>query len=156
MMPETPVLTMMRRTLRNLAIVERASKHGDGYEVTQLINSFLVAFIHPWEKLRPDICELNLARAALVHPVIKGGPNCIVMPETVGQMLRFVRNSFAHGHVDFSPAVDGSIGAIKLWNVDNSGRVNWRATVTPHDMHRFLIWFCEIIEGTHNIESTVK
>ena len=63
MMPHVPVLDTMRRTMMNLAFLERHSAEDGPFEVTQLINSFLGALAHPWETPRADLPTASLAEA---------------------------------------------------------------------------------------------
>jgi hypothetical protein len=63
MMPHEPVLDMMRRTMANLAFIERNATSGGPFEVTQLINSFLGALAHPWESLKHELNGMSLASA---------------------------------------------------------------------------------------------
>jgi len=60
MMPQEPVRDIMRRTMQNLEFVEIHAGANGPYEVTQLINSFLGALAHPWEKYQDDLTATSL------------------------------------------------------------------------------------------------
>jgi hypothetical protein len=66
MMPREPVRDMMRRTMQNLQFVEAHKGPNGPYEVTQLLNSFLGALAHSWEKYQAELCAKSLAEAAKV------------------------------------------------------------------------------------------
>jgi hypothetical protein len=50
MEPFEEVKDLMKRTMFNLRFVEEHKARNGPYEVTQLINSFLGAMAHPWER----------------------------------------------------------------------------------------------------------
>jgi hypothetical protein len=147
MMPHEPVRDVMRRTMHNLQFVE-AHKSPDGpYEVTQLLNSFLGALAHPWEAYRNEICAKSLAEAAAI-----GWPNIAKErprdhdPESLADLVRFMRNAIAHGKVEFLPGPAADIRALRVWNTDR-GRRTWGALITVADMRTFLACFVQLAEA---------
>ena len=60
-MPTEPVRDIMRRTMANLAFIERHKSDSGPYEVTQLINSFLGALAHPWEDMKTELRGITLS-----------------------------------------------------------------------------------------------
>jgi hypothetical protein len=66
MMPHEPVRDVMRRTMQNLQFVETHKDPNGPYEVTQLLNSFLGALAHPWEKYQVELCSKSLSEAAKI------------------------------------------------------------------------------------------
>jgi hypothetical protein len=146
MMPHVPVLDMMRRTMMNLAFVERHSAKDGPFEVTQLINSFLGALAHPWETLKADLPSTSLAEAAAAGwpvPEQQGGRG--PPPESLGELLRLLRNGIAHGNLSFLPDGRGQIQAIRIENYDR-GRLTWRGVISVQDMRALLHRFVVLVE----------
>jgi hypothetical protein len=146
MMPHEPIRDVMRRTMQNLQFIE-AHKGLDGpYEVTQLLNSFLGALSHPWEAYQSELCNRPLTEALAI-----GWPNIAKErpgdrdPESIGDLVRLMRNAIAHGNVDFLPGPAGDIRALRVWNKDR-GRRTWGALITVADMRAFLICFVQLAE----------
>lgn len=145
MMPFEPVLDIMRRTMANLAFIERHKAEGGPYEVTQLINSFLGALAHPWEKLGPSL-DISLEEAAAQGWPIPGtDPSVGAAPASLAELIRWLRNGVAHGNLSFLPDGRGEIKAIQIDNF-NRGRRTWRATITVADMRLLLHRFVALIE----------
>jgi len=63
MQPENPLLDVMNRTIYNLHFIEDEAKNEGPYEVTQLVNSFLGALAHPWEKFKIELETISLEEA---------------------------------------------------------------------------------------------
>lgn len=49
--PADPILDIMRRSLINLEFIDRNYEEHAVYEITQLMNTFLGAFIHPSSRI---------------------------------------------------------------------------------------------------------
>ncbi len=146
MMPHVPVLDMMRRTMMNLAFVERHSAKDGPFEVTQLVNSFLGALAHPWETLKADLPTTSLAEAAAAGwpvPEQQGGRG--PSPESLSDLLRLLRNGIAHGNLSFLPDGRGQIQAIRIENYDR-GRLTWRGVISVQDMRALLHRFVALVE----------
>ena len=62
--PTKPLLDIMRRSMANLEFIEARKSPTGPYEVTQLINTFLGALVHPFEKMQVGLNSLSLADAA--------------------------------------------------------------------------------------------
>jgi hypothetical protein len=152
-MPTEPVRDIMRRTMKNLEFVEDHAGVNGPYEVTQLLNSFLGALAHPWESLRADFDVMPISEA-----LDQGWPRIAkerpgdCEPESLGTLLRFMRNALAHGNMEFLPDASGDIQAIRIWNNDR-GRRNWGATITVADMRAFLTGFVALAEDLHEQQS---
>ena len=146
MMPHEPVLDIMRRTIANLEFIERNASANGPYEVTQLINSFLGAMAHPWERLKSDSFSTSTADA-----VAAGWPIPLAehlddnSPKTLGDFFRNLRNGIAHGNISFLPGALGEIAALRIEN-RNRGQRTWGAIMTPNDMRRFLRMFVALVE----------
>ena len=154
MMPSEPVVEMMRRTLASLEFIERHMTDAGPYEVTQLVNSFLGALAHPWERLRDDLNRMPLTDAALLGwPELRKDLPDDVDPTSLGNLLYLVRNAFAHGNVEFLPDPSGEIFAVRFWNKNRQHKRNWGATLTVVDLRRFLVCFVELAEDLHRTQS---
>jgi hypothetical protein len=69
-------------------------------------------------------------------------------PDSLGKLVRFMRNALAHGNVEFLSNPSGDIAALRLWNTDR-GRRTWGAIVTVADMRSFLRHFVRLAEERH-------
>lgn len=153
MMPHEPVHDIMRRTMHNLKFVEERAGTNGLYEVTQLINSFLGALAHPWEKYRDDLITMSLATAHNAGwPAIAKDKPTDRDPESLGCLVRLMRNALAHGNIEFLPSPSAEIGALRLWNTYR-GRGTWGAIVTVSDMRSFLKSFVALAEELHGQHS---
>lgn len=146
MMPHIHVLDMMRRTMVNLEFVERHSARNGPFEVTQLINSYLAALVHPWEELMADLpnTTLSVARAAgWPIPEKQGGSS--PPPETLGDVFRLLRNGVAHGNLTLLSDGRGQIHAIRIENY-NRNQLTWRGVITVAEMRILLHRFVALVE----------
>lgn len=150
-MPTAPLLDIMRRSMANLAFIDAHASASGPYEVTQLINTFLGALAHPFEAMRADLMALPLSVA-----VKEGWPRITKElpsdrePSSLGDLIRLMRNSVAHGNIEFLPDGRGQIQSVRIWNTDpGTGRRTWGAVVTVHDMRLILDRFVELIERRH-------
>lgn len=150
MNPQEPVRDIMRRTMANLRFVEQRWTPTGPFEVTQLINSFLGALAHPWEKFKDELNKMSLSHAERAGwPRISKERPEDKDPKSLGDLLRLVRNSLAHGNVEFLPDERNEIHALCLCNKDQGERT-WAATVTIEDIRRFLDRFVELAEELHD------
>lgn len=154
MQPVDPTLEIMRRTMRNLEFIERHRDLERGpYEVTQLVNSFLGALAHPWERQfdkRLRGWPLDEARKQ-GWPI----PHCQSgnKPRTLGYLLRLVRNAFAHGNLEFHGPLGGEIREIEIWNIDpDTGAETWRGRFDVGDLRQFLLCFVRLAEEQYERE----
>jgi HEPN pEK499 p136 len=133
----------------NLQFVEERAGANGPYEVTQLINSFLGALAHPWERYKDDLTTMSLVMAhdAGWPAIVKDRPTDRD-PESLGCLVRLVRNALAHGNIEFLPSASADIRALRLWNTDR-GRITWGAIVTVTDMQSFLKSFVALAEELH-------
>jgi hypothetical protein len=57
-----------------------------------------------------------------------------------------MRNSIAHGNVEFLPGPGGNIRALRIWNNNPNGIRTWGALITVVDMRAFLECFVRLAE----------
>jgi len=143
-MPTHPVRDVMARTIANLDFV-RAHATDDGpYEVTQLVNSFLGALAHPWERLRRDV-----ARESIASATERGWPRLEkerpedVEPRDLADLLRLVRNAFAHGNIEYQSENGRDITHVRIWN-ERHGRRTWGTRLDIDTLRTFLERFSEM------------
>lgn len=150
MTPSEPIMDIMRRTMANLAFIEEHASLDGPYETTQLVNSFLGALAHPWEAMRPELTAISLVEAeARGWPSIQKERAEDRDAENLGDLIRLIRNSIANGNIDYLPATDGRITALRIWNTLPTGVRNWGAIVTVADLRAFLLGFAALIEAIH-------
>lgn len=146
MMPDEPVRDVMRRTMANLQFIEKHKGQNGPYEVTQLLNSFLGALCHPWEGHRRDLNMKPLAEARTEGwPEIAKERPGDYEPQSLGDLVRLMRNAVAHGNIEFLPGSGGEIKALRVWNREGDVR-NWGALISVPDMRRFLSRFVTLAE----------
>lgn len=151
--PLNPVRDVMRRTIQNLEFIERAkkTKANGPYEVTQLVNSFLGALAHPWERLKPALRKLPLEEAVkLGWPRVAREEAGDHEPESIGDLVGHMRHAFAHGHIRFNDDGRGNIESLSIQNIDpNTGVRKWGATIDVKDLRRLLTRFVAIAEDVN-------
>lgn len=101
-LPEDYERDYVSRTIANLKIIEKSVVvSGEGFEVTQLINSLLGLVVmlkergsNPvWEKMK-----LKDPRASFLPPPEVFNRPCV---QEVGEYIRLVRNGIAHFNIEF-------------------------------------------------------
>ena len=149
MMPNEPIIDMMRRTMANLRFIEKHAREDGLYEVTQLVNSFLAALAHPWEEYKEQLNSMTIEDA-----ISNGWPKLQKErvgrdsdPTSLGDLLRLVRNSFAHGNIDFLPNQPSEITHLRFWNCNRQGNRTWGTIATVDDLRMFLKKFVELASG---------
>ena len=151
MMPEEPLRDVMRRTMFNLRLIEEQATKGGPYEVTQLVNSFLGALAHPWEKFKVELAAISLSESvARGWPQIHKEFSTDKDPENLGDLLRLLRHGIAHGNIEFLPDECNKIEEIKIWNVNpHNNQRTWGTVLSDKLMHELLDRFVELAEELH-------
>ena len=161
-----PIQDLIDRSLRNLYFVyDRAphpkyefpddnrpphALHNAGpFEVTQLLNTFLGALIHPWEDLKSrgvrdlDI-DLRQARR-LDFPMPQDNRTTGKTPKTYKDLLRLIRNAFAHGNCEVKVDKHNVINEVKIWNECQScNQPTWETTLTIDELCAFVNFFASL------------
>lgn len=149
---ENPRLTLIERTEANLIHIELSPKDRvrGPFEVTQLINSFLIAFIHSREYWLDQIptTPLPIYGWPAIHTEAKYQANA---PDNLRKLVRVIRNALAHGNLEILPDTyqgeieDRNIGFVRLWNTPpESEVVIWETTITVADLRQLLTLFLPI------------
>ena len=101
--PRSTSLGFADRTTKNLVFIEAAFQRGeeDVHLVTQIVNSLLGLVVFPWESGIED----RIAKTAIDAPALHGWPQWNISEgrcDTVGELMRKLRNGIAHRHINFS------------------------------------------------------
>jgi hypothetical protein len=139
MIKDVSVREVMRRTRVNLDAINSDYEQGRGvFEVTQLVNSFLSAFAHPWEEWGEELNRISIEDAmAQGWPEITGEDERDDVPEYLGHLVRLIRNGITHGNFRFIGVPDQDIEAIFLWN-ENRGWRTWGTTLDVETLKQLL------------------
>ena len=149
MMPAEITRDLMRRTIANLKYIEEHATDNGPYEVTQLVNSFLGALVHPWEELTKGLDKTKPYPPFenWTWPSLTKDKDSDKTPKDFTEALRHIRNGLAHGHVEFKPGNNGEIKAIRIWDEDpKAKRRIWGTTLTVEHMRYLLERFIELAE----------
>jgi len=151
MMPGESVPELMRRTMFNLHFIQEKRGPTGPYEVTQLINSFLGALAHPWERYGERLKHISLRDAeAEGWPRLEKVYKTDKEPKNLGDLIRLIRNGVAHGNIIFHPDPGGEIRSLHIWNVDpRENKRTWGSVLTIEQMRTFLDKFVETAEVLH-------
>ena len=104
------------RTLKNLITIEQLANENPTkyYEVTQLINSSIGLLFFPQQEFYNSFGEVDivlLKQRGWPIPVFEYGGSNI---KTLRDLIRYMRNSFAHFNIDVKPD-GGKTAGIYLW-----------------------------------------
>ena len=155
MMPHEAIRDLMRRTMVNLRVIEVQATREGPYEVTQLVNSFLAALAHPWEVYGKELDELSISDAvAAGWPKLTKERATDDEPKSLGDLLRLVRNAFAHGNLEFLSTGGNEITHIRFWNNNRKGKRTWGAIAGVDSMRLFLDKFVELAENLSESDVT--
>ena len=139
---DKPILDTLHRTMDNLAIIDESyAESGQGWKVTQLINSFAGVVLYPWEEWRKELKAITLgSEEGARWPTLVARDPRDVRPETVGDLVGLIRNAFAHGNINFhSSPTSKEIESLTIWNTNqNSGLRTWAATIDISTLRRIL------------------
>lgn len=148
--PEEPIRDFMRRSIYNLRYVElsgdqeaqhllatdrdpelcnlisepwvtRSLAQGDTtFEASQLLGSFMLAMVHPWEKYYgkqlTDWTVMEANEVWNIPELVRTRRNRPVENTNLQDLVNFFRNSLAHGNMNVSIR-DGMIWRLTLWNI---------------------------------------
>lgn len=141
-MPTFRVKDLMERTKQNLDFVWTRHKEFKLWEVTQLVNSFLGAFVHVKEAFYKEIPDEPYPKPG--WPVIRTDPG-YRDPKNQREFVRWIRNALAHGNIDCIPDEQDDIAAIHIWNYDLSCSKTWGAQIPINDVKQLLDEFVNLM-----------
>lgn len=140
-------LGLVERTKKNLQFIEDAAQHGDDvHVVTQLILSLLGLIVFPIESHGFDKDIRNTTLSSLEH---KGWPKwdtAVGTINTLGELLRNLRNAAAHNNISFS-SEGRELGDVRLTfsnRYNKKAPIHWQASIEAKDLRAFcdqLIFF---------------
>jgi hypothetical protein len=127
---------LIERTRCNLEFIKQHAT-GDGpFEVTQLINSFLLAVMLNWDGL--DKQWHRIGRGAVRWPIIS---QTYQQPQ---QAIPKIRDALAHGNIAFEE-LNGQIGKVHLWTCPrDKTTVDWAAEITIDQLRSMLDCFVSV------------
>jgi len=141
---------IIERTMANLDCINAiktlqatAGKVTAPYDVTQLVNSFLMTLLHNWDELKNGWPQLK--QNGVMWPKIQSSkPN-----QPAQQCVGKIRNALAHGCFVFEGPEDGEIAALHLWicRPPDYKEVEWHAEISVSDMRQMLDCFVQLAEA---------
>jgi len=141
-------LGFAERTRKNLEYIEAAFSRGeDVHVVTQLVTSLLGLVVFPWEKKFGEyVYTLKLDQLAT-----KGWPQWQMVGrdcETLGQLLRLLRNAVAHGNLVFSSdSRHIEEVTVELENYPTNGASpDWLASIPATELRSFCYRFVDLVD----------
>lgn len=171
--PVESIPEVMRRTKSNLEFIQREREkriragmdvdYQGPFEVTQLINSFMGAFAHPFEalfKLQDPPQSVGNDLKVLEEVLSRDAWYLADNPPSLEDTLRYVRNAFAHGNIEFIGGVvedpksrpHRDIVAIRIWNCRPRGKAGdgwqpqvktWEKELTVSELEKVLLAFID-------------
>lgn len=135
---------ILERTMSNLEFIEKAAvspalnESAKVYEITQLVNSFLMTLLQNWDELKADWPYLK--QAGLKWPSISTSAPSQQARQCIGE----IRNALAHGLFEFEEGQSGDITALHLWTCSDHETVKWHAEISVEDMRQMLNCFVQL------------
>ena len=147
------------RTRKNLCYVRRAFEQGeDVHVVTHLVNSLLGIVVVPkeryfeetfWSVGLEELTERGWPkwRITLDEPPKKGSKT-----ETLGDLIRHLRNAASHGRFKFTGNADSrylsEVGLLVEDGPPKARRPNWRSEISGPDLYQFCVQLAEYIDDS--------
>lgn len=171
---EQTVLLLIYRTIHNYEDIWHRRGHFGPFEVTQLINSFMGAFAHPWDRLLDTeaLSKMKLHDKRFLEcqfpvlPEIDDGIEGKTV-ESVDDYLRFLRNGIAHGNFELLsrkelqvytdnrqlPGIkESEIAGLRIWNQPTTSEIsqpNWSTALSVYDLKACLYAMQRLCEKRH-------
>ncbi len=175
MMYEQLYRDVMRRTKRNLEIIEELHGRGlpaaDGpYELTQLLNSFLGAVALPRERdLGPKLAKISIEQAEErwgLPRMVDNYPELPVhthgrpkKPVNLDVLLQLMRNGLMHGNIEPMTGLTGEISRISIENRCScnhcKGAPTWGTTLDVSELRRIFDTFVRVADHLYEV-ATMK
>ena len=171
MMYEQLYRDVMRRTKRNLEIIEELHRRGlpgaEGpYELTQLLNSFLGAVALPRERdLGPKLATISIEEAEerwRLPRIVDNYPDLPVhthrrpkKPVNLDVLLELMRNGLMHGNIE---PITGSTGEITRISIENrcgchrcNGAPTWGTTLDISELRQIFDAFVGVADHLYEV-----
>lgn len=138
------------RTRKNLQYIQKARDAcEDVHIVTQLANSLLGLVVFPQERN----FVAHVETLTLEHLVSEGWPQWEISKgtcDTLGELIRHLRNAVAHGRITFSSdSRDINDVAITVEDAKPRAEVShWCASIPAADLRSFCLRFIQLLEDT--------
>lgn len=127
---------IIERTMTNLRCVdERAAAP---YEVTQLVNSFLMTLLQNWDDLESGWPHLSSEQVK--WPKVQSSERNQQPKQCVGK----IRDALAHGCFVFRGPDGGDIESMSMWTCPDRQTVDWDMTISVADMRSMLECFASL------------
>lgn len=141
MPPNYPIREIMLRTIRNLQFIEAHATLKGPYDTTQLINSFLGAFVHVKERFDKRIPKVAFPPSGWPN-IQTNAPHA--HPHNLRQFVRLVRNGISHGNVEILGGK--KIEGIRIWNTPTGSLArNWEADISEGELRQLLFAFVKLM-----------
>lgn len=133
-----------KRTQKNMEIIEELHNEGRKvYEVTHFINSLLGLLVFPQQSTIIPTTSLETLKKEgwpIPSPIRPYPP-----ARTLDYLLRKMRNSISHQHIEYKSDKNGEIVSLILWDELN-GRTNWKVTMSVDDFKQFTYRFVQLFQ----------
>lgn len=129
---------IIKRTMDNLNIISRHNNSNGQYDVTQLINSFLMTILQNWDDLKDK--WPHLPKGHIKWPGINSGH--LQPHQSVGKM----RDALAHGNFVYEGPEGADIEYVSMWTCQDKITVDWHMKISVSDMRSMLECFVAIAE----------
>jgi hypothetical protein len=155
--PRDQLYDIMKRSMYNLEYIEKNKGIMGPYETTQLLNTFLSAVAHPWERYRQELDRLSLSDShKMGWPKVLKANASDIEPHSLGDLIRLIRNGMAHGNITLYPDKNDEIGSVFIWNIRSNGKINWSAHLDVETLKTFIIKFVALAEKLHETNSGAR
>ena len=147
--PRSDALGLAERTRKNLLFIEGAFERGeDVHVITQVANSLLMLVVFPWERHFVDlVAAVPLSKLAdsgwPAWRTTRGSVN------TLGDLVRRIRNAAAHGHLKFS-SDSRLLSEVTISLSDYRPHATepfWSAEILASDLRDFCYRFIDLIDS---------
>jgi hypothetical protein len=92
------------------------------------LNSFLGAQAHPWENLKAELSSIPIGDAERQGwPIPQSERAADKLPQSLGDLIGWLRHGVAHGNISFLPGGHGEIAALRIENRNKEGLRTWGA-----------------------------
>ena len=133
MMPQSQSRNeFLKSTMANLAFIDEAFQSKKRvYDVTQLVNSFLMTF-SALGRTREGLASIAAGWSGVAWPSKISPPN-----QQARECVERYAMRMAHGNLVCQEGQSGEIAALHLWTCKDGKMVDWHATISVKDMRKY-------------------